>query len=247
MIEISHLNKTYHHQQEKVVALGDINLTVKNGEICSIIGPSGCGKTTLLYILSGIIHEYEGTVRIDGLSPEQHIGKLGLILQDYGLLPWKTVWQNVALGLEIRKTNKKQITEKIDDVLNQVGLYELRNHYPSQISGGQRQRVAIARAISMDAKVLLMDEPFSALDAITREEIQEAFLELWYKTQMTVVLVTHSIEEAVFLGNKIQILSSLPGKIIYDISNPHQGNIHLRSHPDFLKMCTEIRRRLRSV
>ncbi len=247
MIEISHLKKTYHQQQEKVTALEDVSLTVKQGEVCSIIGPSGCGKTTLIYILSGIINEYEGSVFIQGLTPKQHMGKLGLILQDYGLLPWKTVRQNVSLGLEIRKKNKKEITEKVDDVIHQVGLYELINHYPSQLSGGQRQRVAIARAISMETKVLLMDEPFSALDAISREETQEAFLELWRKTEMTVVVVTHSIEEAVFLGNKVLILSSSPGRIIYDISNPHQGNIHLRSHPDFQNICSEIRRRLRSV
>ncbi|MDK2799215.1 MAG: NitT/TauT family transport system ATP-binding protein [Clostridiales bacterium] len=245
MIKITNLTKQYINNGIRLTALDGLNLTVSKGEICSIIGPSGCGKTTLLYILAGIIKEYEGKVSIHNLSPDSLGGTVGLILQDYGLLPWKTVWQNVVLGLEIKKVSKKEQEERGEKALQKVGLAHLKHLYPSQLSGGQKQRVAIARALSMNVNVLLMDEPFSALDAMTREEAQEIFLDLWKRSNMTVVLVTHNIEEAVYLGNKIVVMSPSPGKISYEILNPHQGKMHIRSHPIFYQLCARIRQHLK--
>jgi NitT/TauT family transport system ATP-binding protein len=245
MIEVFDLIKRYVHNGTQLTAIEHLDLIINKGEICSIIGPSGCGKTTLLYILAGIIEDYEGNIYIDKQPIKNKPANVSLILQDYGLLPWKTVWQNVVLGLEIKRLSKKEQKERGEQALHQVGLLDYKYAYPSQLSGGQKQRVAIARALSMDANILLMDEPFSALDAITREEAQETFLNLWARSGMTVVLVTHNIEEAVYLGNRIVIMSPSPGRVLHEIQNPYQGNINLRNSPEFYEMCSEIRRKLK--
>lgn len=240
-LRAEHLTVSYNNNGSKLTALKDVTFTVDKGEICSVIGPSGCGKTTLLYILAGIIKDYEGKVSGNDFR------NVGMILQDYGLLPWKTVWQNVVLGLEIRKERKDIIRLKGQSALCQVGMEKFRNMYPSQLSGGQRQRVGIARALSMDVALLLMDEPFSALDSITREEMQTLFLNIWEQTKMTVMFVTHNIEEAVYLGNKIILMTPAPGRIAGQFTNSCQGDAgaRARSGTDFFHMCSVIRSQLR--
>jgi len=241
MITVDRLTKLYRNGGVPVTAVKDVSFHVDKGEICSILGPSGCGKTTLLYILAGIIKDYQGSVYVNNISCRNQRPNVSLILQDYGLLPWKTVWQNVALGLEIRGVHRDEKDKKCERALKQVGLFHLKNMYPYQLSGGQKQRVAFARAISMDSNVLLMDEPFSALDELTREKAQQAFLNLWRNTGTTVLLVTHSIEEAVYLGSKILIMSSSPGKIIEEIINPVQGLKNARTDASFFRVCTRVR------
>ncbi|WHH56901.1 ABC transporter ATP-binding protein [Petroclostridium sp. X23] len=245
MITIKKLSKAYKNTNIEIAALKDLDLKVDQGSIYAIVGPSGCGKSTLLYILAGIIKPDEGSIMINGQPFNRNEGHISLMLQDYGLLPWKTVWQNVTLGLEIKKNSKTVIKERAKYAIGQLGLEDFSELYPSQLSGGQKQRVAFARAISMRSNILLMDEPFSALDAITREAAQDTFMDLWEKTGMTGILVTHNIEEAVYLGKKIGIMSSAPGRISAEVDNIYQGSTSVRDTSEFYKVCGEIRRQLR--
>ena len=166
---------------------------------------------------------------------------VALILQDYGLLPWKTVWQNVALGLQIRGTPVSEQRRLVGELLYRLGIAELGNRYSKQLSGGQRQRVAIARSLALNPELLLMDEPFSSLDALTREELQDTLLQVWRRTSLTIVLVTHSIEEAVFLGRKVLVLSPRPGRLLAEIENHNAGDADFRSRPEFHRRCNQIR------
>ncbi|TZE83601.1 ABC transporter ATP-binding protein [Calorimonas adulescens] len=244
MIEIKGLTVRYRQRHRCFLALDNINLTINNGDICAVIGPSGCGKSTFLYVLSGIIKEYEGNVLIDGKHINASEQRIGLILQDYGLLPWRNVYDNVTLGLKM-KGGYKGDTEYIQYIVERLGLRDLLDRYPGQLSGGQRQRVAIARSFVLRPSILLMDEPFSALDAITREEMQDLFLKIWNEYRVSTVLVTHSIDEAIYLGRKIAILSPSPGRIIKIIENPLFGTEDLRIKNEFYEMEMEIRKIIR--
>jgi NitT/TauT family transport system ATP-binding protein len=241
MIQVKDLRVEYRQGGIKLVALDRVNLNVKKGEICAVIGPSGCGKTTLLYVLAGILKPTSGTVLVNNTEVCPKRRETAIILQDYGLMPWKTAWQNTVIGMEIRGFDKVAKNAKAEQVLQELGIYEYRNSYPSQLSGGQRQRVAIARAISLEPDLLLMDEPFSSLDAITRESLQETLLKIWQANRITVVIVTHSVEEAVFLGHKVAVFSKRPGRVMKVIVNGFAGDRNLRSKPEFYKMCTEVR------
>lgn len=235
----------YEGQADKVVAIDSTSLHINKGEIGVLIGPSGCGKSTLLHILAGVKRDYHGQVlHASGSAQEAH-KKTALILQDYGLFPWKTVQENVALGLRIRKFSKEIISEKVDQVLQQIGIIHLKNRYPRELSGGQRQRVAIARSLALEPDLLLMDEPFSALDALTREELQDLVINLWQQRQMSVLLVTHSIEEAAYLGQRIFVMSHSPGRIIKTVENPLAGDAALRGKPEFYELCTLLRSHLK--
>ena len=223
------------------VALEGLSLDVPAGESLAIIGPSGCGKSTLLRLAAGLIAPTAGTVRADGIeiaSPRQEIT---LILQDYGLLPWKNVFRNAELGLRIRGVPRVERETRTQAALEQVGLAGFEQAFPSELSGGMQQRLALARAIALDAQVLLMDEPLSALDAFLREELQEQLLELWLDTHNTQILVTHSIEEAVFLGKRIVVMTSGPGRIVACIDNPDVGMPGYRSSEAFFARCREVR------
>lgn len=214
---------------------------VPYGESWAVIGPSGCGKTTLLYLLSGMRRPTEGTIIIGGQpSPWPRPGT-GLILQDYGLLPWATAYDNVALGLQIRGINGTQRHQLVDTWMHRVGLEDVVSHYPGELSGGQRQRVAIARTLALSPDLLLMDEPFSSLDALTRESLQELVLTLREDMTLTTVIVTHNIEEAVFLGEKILVLSPPPNQEAVVIPNPGVGRKEYRLEPEFYTRCQEIR------
>lgn len=239
-LSVQSLKVEYMQNEQKVTALESVDLSLKEGSTGVIIGPSGCGKSTLLNVLAGLKSDYSGQVLIDGRIPASG-GETALILQDYGLLPWKTVWDNVILGLELRKKPVGEIKKAGETALDQLGLLSLAKRYPAQLSGGQRQRVAIARALVLGPKLLLMDEPFSSLDALTREEIQDFLLEIWEKTRLTILLITHNIEEAVFLGQKIFVMSPCPGHIEEELENVMAGDHHLRGRVQFLEMCSYLR------
>jgi NitT/TauT family transport system ATP-binding protein len=239
-LSIKSLKVEYMQNGQAFSALDSVDLSLPQGKTGVIIGPSGCGKSTLLNVLAGLNPRYSGEVLIEGRPPAGG-GKTALILQDYGLLPWKTVWDNVILGMQLRKKTPRETKTAAEAVLDKLGLLPLARRYPAQLSGGQRQRVAIARALILDLKLLLMDEPFSSLDALTREDIQDFLLKIWEETKLTILLITHNIEEAVFLGQKIFIMSPCPGKIEQEVDNKMAGDYNLRGRVQFLEMCSFLR------
>jgi len=235
MLSLEKVSMRYDTQE----VLENISFSAGNGEICSFIGPSGCGKSTMLNILAGNIRQYTGVVSLKGGAIDHRAMSIGLIAQDYGLLPWKTVLGNIVLPLKIKRLKVADYKQKIDFAMEKLGISQLSKRYPNQLSGGQKQRVAIAKTFIMDLNLLLMDEPFSALDAITREETQEFFLDIWQQNKPCTLFVTHSIEEAVFLGTKIFIFSHSPGKIVAEIANP--AFLKSRADAEFFKTCSAIR------
>lgn len=241
LIEVNDLQVKYESQQGTVVAIEAVNLQLHRGEIGVLIGPSGCGKSTLLHILAGVKHDYSGEVLHTSESTQNAKPKTALILQDYGLFPWKTIRDNIGLGLAIRKQGKVEMMKTIERVAEQMGIDHLLDRYPNALSGGQRQRVAIARALALQPDVLLMDEPFSALDALTREELQDLIVTLWKETHLSVLLVTHSIEEAAYLGQRIFVMSPSPGRVIATVKNEAAGVPDFRGKPEFYQLCHELR------
>ncbi|OAT80300.1 ABC transporter ATP-binding protein [Desulfotomaculum copahuensis] len=246
-VEISNLSVSYQRNRETVAALSGVSFRVEAGTTCAVIGPSGCGKSTLLYVLAGLIRPQDGQSLINGRETQPGRRETSLILQDYGLLPWKTVWHNTILGLVIRREAAAAIRAAGEQVLRQMGLWEMRHRYPAQLSGGQRQRVAIARSLAMRPDLLLMDEPFSSLDALTRESLQEALLDILQGGGLTVILVTHSIEEAAYLGRRIVVLTPHPGRVTAVLENPRAGDKHYRQTEQFFRLCRNLRRILEGV
>ena len=220
------------------------------GESWAVLGPSGCGKTTLLYLLAGLQFPTSGRLLVDGqplLRPRPHTG---LILQEYGLLPWATVRENALLGLRVRNfygpdgkhaPSDFQPSTQVDPWLERLGLGQQRHKYPAQVSGGQRQRTAIARTLALNPDLLLMDEPFSSLDAPTREGLQKLVLELWAEQGLTMVIVTHAIEEAAVLGRKILLLGDPPNTQPFVIDNPASAEPGFRESPAYLALVKELR------
>jgi NitT/TauT family transport system ATP-binding protein len=227
--------------------LQDIDLSVPKGSFVSLIGPSGCGKSTLLKVLAGLITPNAGEVSVAGVRPQEaaKARKIGLVFQDATLLPWKNAIQNASFLLETADPTIKQsiATERAAEMLRLVGLEGAEKKRPSQLSGGMRQRVSMARALALDPEVLLMDEPFGALDAITREEMSECLLDIWQRTGKTVVLVTHSIDEAVFLSREVHVMGTGPARIIetLPIRLPHPRTEDCHSDPAFT--AAEVRLR----
>jgi NitT/TauT family transport system ATP-binding protein len=230
-----------------VEALGGLDLEVSPGESVAVIGPSGCGKSTLLYAAAGLVPLAAGRVLTHGQPVDGPRRDTALILQDYGLFPWRTVLANAALGLALRGVPRLEAEARAEEVLDRLGLSGLERRWPAQLSGGQRQRVAIARALALEPDLLLMDEPFSSLDALTREDLQDATLTLWRGGRLALVLVTHSIEEAVFLGRRIVVLSQRPGSVAHVIDNPRMGRTDYRTDEAFYAISREVRRRLDEV
>jgi NitT/TauT family transport system ATP-binding protein len=241
MVKVSGLEVTYVNNNTRVPALSGVSFTLDRGDTCAIIGPSGCGKSTLLYVLAGLLRPTGGEASINGEPVRPKRRETALILQDYGLLPWKTALRNTSLGLEIRGVPRQECLEAAEESMKELGIWEVRDRYPAQLSGGQRQRVAIARSLTLKPDLFLMDEPFSSLDALTREGLQNTVLDFWQKRKSTMVLVTHNIEEAVFLGRKILIFSAGPGRILHTVENSEMGDSGYRNRPIFYDRCSRVR------
>jgi ABC-type nitrate/sulfonate/bicarbonate transport system, ATPase component len=214
---IENLSKKFSNRDSEFSALENINLTVKDGEFITILGPSGCGKTTLLRIIAGLETYTSGTATLNGEVISGPGPKRGMVFQEYSLFPWKTVLGNVMFGLLMQKVPKDEAEKKALVYLELVGLSEFKSSYPYELSGGMKQRVAIARALANEPEIILMDEPFGALDAQTRNNLQNELLRIWEEEKRTIIFVTHSVDEAVFLSDKILILSKRPGTVKKEI------------------------------
>ena len=247
MVELENVSVTYQTQAGDHDALTGIDLSLARGSSNVIIGPTGCGKTSLLYLMAGLIKPFSGKVMVDGEPLTSIRLSTSLILQQHGLFPWKNAVENAALGLTLRGINKAERSKIIESIMKNIGIWDVRGSFPAQLSGGQRQRVAIARSLATRPDLLLMDEPFSALDSMTRESLQNLVLSLWGDRSFTSVLVTHSIEEAVFLGSRIVVLSPRPGRIVSIIENPGMGGESYRQTEEFYTMCSEIRQLVRGL
>jgi NitT/TauT family transport system ATP-binding protein len=230
---------------EPVRALNGYSLTVDKGEPLALIGPSGCGKSSSLLLAAGLLQPTSGRLTVAGEAVPRPRRLTALILQDFGLLPWMTVFENAALGLRVRRFGRQERIQRTRQALEQVGLGDFTRLYPAQLSGGMRQRLALARALALDVDMLLMDEPLSALDALLREGLQDTLLTLWQQRGHTQLLVTHSIEEAVFLGRRIVVMSARPGMVSAVIDNPRMGSLKYRGTEDFYLACQQVRERLR--
>ena len=248
-IDINDLFLTFETQTEPVHALSDINLKVEPGDFVSLIGPSGCGKTTLLRVIADLEKPTSGSITIEGKYPQQaRLDKLyGYVFQTPALLPWRNIESNIHLPLEMSGYSKAEQKKLSQEYLSLVSLSGFEKKYPWQLSGGMQQRVSIARALSFSPDMLIMDEPFGALDEITRDRLNEELLRLWEQTQKTVVFVTHSIPEAVFLSTKIVVMSARPGKIIDVIETnfPKDRNLDIRESKEFLKVSQIVREGLK--
>jgi len=247
MITIQSLTFEYTHHSP---LFQNLDWKISRGETWAILGPSGCGKTTLLYLLAGLKFPTSGEVSINKEQIQRPRPHSGLILQDYGLLPWSTVRENVALGLNVRKfygADGKHTPENfipkdnVESWIQRLGLSEMAEKYPGQLSGGQRQRTAIARTLVLEPDLLLMDEPFSALDALTREDLQDLTLSLCEEQNITLVIVTHAIEEAAALGRKILLLDAPPNQNPRIFENQNAGKAGYQNSPQFLSLCKHLR------
>ncbi len=219
LLEINHLSKTFVSDKEgKIEAIRDINLKVDEKEFVCIVGKSGCGKTTLLRIIAGLEPPTHGEVRLNGNTIKSPVPEIGMVFQDPNLFAWRTVLGNVTFPLEIQGFNKEERVKTAMKYIQMVGLVGFEQAYPYELSGGMKQRVALARTLASDPRIILMDEPFGALDAQTRNEMQLELLEIWKKETKTILFVTHSIDEALFLGDRVVVLSPSPGKIQKEIS-----------------------------
>jgi NitT/TauT family transport system ATP-binding protein len=221
MLEIARLTKKFGQEAEKrrneITVLDNVSFEVPQNDFVCLLGPSGCGKTTLLRIVTGLTRPDAGTIRIDGQLVERPGPERSLVFQNYGLLPWRTVLGNVELGLEIRGMKRSERREICRRTIKRVGLSGFEQHYPHQLSGGMQQRTALARAFSKDPKILLMDEPFAAVDMQTREMLQDELLRIWNSMRTTVLFVTHSIDEAIYLGDRVIVMGAHPGRVIADL------------------------------
>ncbi len=250
IIDIQNLSLTFQTADAPVFALSNIDLQVRAGEFVSLIGPSGCGKTTLMRIVADLEQPTEGSVAVNGVSPREARLKraYGYIFQSAALYPWRNVLRNVELPHEIMGVSKEEREAKARRYLELVGLKGFEKKFPWQLSGGMQQRVSIARALSFDPQLLLMDEPFGALDEITRDRMNEELLQIWEKTRKTVIFVTHSIDEAVLLSTKIVVMSARPGRIIdvIDSTLPSKRTLDTRETPAALELAHRVRMGLKA-
>lgn len=234
-----------------VTALTGVTLDIQKGEFVSLVGPSGCGKTTLLRIIADLLTPSSGDIKIAGETPREARLKrrYGIVFQNAVLYEWRTVKKNIMLPLEIMHVPLKEREERADRMLELVGLTEFTNHYPNQLSGGMQQRVGIARALAIQPEILLMDEPFSALDEFTREKLHVDLLRIWRKTNKTIIFVTHNIQESVFLSDKVCVLSPHPGRLsaVVDIDLPRPRTMEMKSTPEFTKLVAKVRNSFEGV
>ena len=250
VIEARSLNLTFATNDGPVHALSDVNLTINKGDFVSFIGPSGCGKTTFLRALAALEEPTSGTILVNGQTPDQARQKraYGYVFQHAGLYPWRTIAGNIKLPLEIMGYSKSEQLRRTDEVLRLVELEDFSKKYPWQLSGGMQQRASIARALAFDAELLLMDEPFGALDEIVRDHLNEQLLELWQRTNKTICFVTHSIPEAVYLSTKIVVMSPRPGRItdVIESSLSVERPLEIRDSPEFIEIAQRVREGLRA-
>jgi len=246
MVELSGLTKRYSASQ---TVLDCVNLTISRGEFVSLIGPSGCGKSTALKLISGLAVPTAGTITVDGMTPKNAREIVSFIFQDATLLPWRTVQQNVGLGLELEGVESNRRKEKTSQLLELVGLQHMADAYPRELSGGMKMRVSIARALATSPRLLLMDEPFAALDEMSRDRLNEELLRLRAEQKWTAVFVTHSVAEAVFLSTRIVVLASNPGRIhaVLPIDLPLPRTAALRDTPEFEARVLQVSHALRAA
>ena len=238
-IEVKNLSITFEQNEKEMTALKNVSLGIEKGEFVCLLGPSGCGKSTLLNAMAGFLKPSEGTITIDGKEVENPSISYVTIFQNYGLLPWRNVERNVTLGLETKKVPKEEQKKIAQKYIEMVGLKGNEKKRPGQLSGGMQQRVAIARALAVNPEILFMDEPFGALDAITRMKLQDDILNICRTTQKTIVFVTHDIEEAIYLADRVVILDANPGQIKADLKIP-LGKYRDRTSEDFLAIRDKI-------
>ena len=244
-IKLSHVGMTYSDGANETQALTDVTLDIHKGEFISLLGPSGCGKSTLLRIIANLLENTDGEVLIEGMSPKEArlARKYAMVFQAPVLYEWRTIRKNIELPLEIMKVNKIDRMETSKMMLELVGLSKFADHYPHELSGGMQQRVGIARAFAVKPEILLMDEPFSALDEFTKEKLHIDLLNIWRKTNKTVIFVTHNIQEAVFLSDRICVLSPHPGRLsaVIDVSLPRPRSMEMKNTQEFTELVAKVR------
>ncbi len=244
------LNLTFQTNDGPVHALKDVNLTINKGDFVSFIGPSGCGKTTFLRCIAGLEAPTGGEITVNGMTPDEarRARAYGYVFQAAGLYPWRTIGGNIKLPLEIMGFSKSEQADRVKRVLDLVDLAGFEKKFPWQLSGGMQQRASIARALAFDADILLMDEPFGALDEIVRDHLNEQLLQLWARTEKTIGFVTHSIPEAVYLSTKIVVMSPRPGRItdVIDSPLPKERPLDIRDTPEFIEIAHRVRDGLRA-
>jgi NitT/TauT family transport system ATP-binding protein len=250
VIEARNLDLTFQTNDGPIHALKGVDLNINKGDFVSFIGPSGCGKTTFLRVVAGLEHPTGGSITVNGMSPDEarQNRAYGYVFQAAGLYPWRTIGGNIKLPLEIMGYAKSEQDAKVEKVLELVDLAGFDKKFPWQLSGGMQQRASIARALAFDAEILLMDEPFGALDEIVRDHLNEQLLELWARTEKTIGFVTHSIPEAVYLSTKIVVMSPRPGRITDVIESPlpKERPLDIRDTPEFLEVAHRVREGLRA-
>ena len=250
VVSASKLGLTFQTNDGPVQALSNVDLTIGKGEFVSFIGPSGCGKTTLLRVIADLEKATAGTISVNGMTPEQarEARAYGYVFQAAALLPWRTIERNVALPLEVMGLQKAEQAERIRRTLDLVNLSGFEKKYPWQLSGGMQQRASIARALAFDADLLLMDEPFGALDEIVRDHLNAQLLDLWRRTDKTICFVTHSIPEAVYLSTRIVVMSPRPGRVtdVIESTLPKERPLDIRETPEFLAIAARVRDGLRA-
>ncbi|WP_372573042.1 ABC transporter ATP-binding protein [Ruegeria jejuensis] len=250
VIEAKNLDLTFETNDGPVHALKDVSLTINKGDFVSFIGPSGCGKTTFLRCIAALETPTGGALSVNGMTPDEarRNRAYGYVFQAAGLYPWRTIAKNIKLPLEIMGYSKSEQEDRVKNVLQLVDLEGFGGKYPWQLSGGMQQRASIARALAFDADILLMDEPFGALDEIVRDHLNEQLLALWARTEKTIGFVTHSIPEAVYLSTKIVVMSPRPGRItdVIDSPLPKERPLDIRDTPEFIEVAHRVREGLRA-
>jgi NitT/TauT family transport system ATP-binding protein len=248
-IAIQGLRFGYDATSARGAVLDDFDLEVGDSEFLSIVGPSGCGKSTLLSIIAGLLHADAGQVLIDGRERPDPGPDRAMIFQEDAVFPWRTVGANVAYGLEMKGLPRQERARVVDEYLRLVGLGDVRELFPRQLSGGMRKRVDVARAMALSPEILLLDEPFAALDVMTKEQLQVDFIDLWSASRMTAVFVTHDLEEALFLSDRVVVMSRGPARVIRDVTVPfgRPRELGLRTSPEFQSLRAELASQLRAV
>lgn len=238
-IEVNDVSKIFTSKDGDVVALKDLSFSIQDGEFLTVVGASGCGKTTLLNLIAGFIRPNAGQIMLQGRQITGINPQCGMIFQQYALFPWKTVQENVEFGMKMKRMPKKNRRAKATEFIEMVGLKGFENAYPHALSGGMKQRVSIARALANDPEVMLLDEPFAALDAMTRQVLQEQLLKIYEESKKTIIFITHSIDEALLLSSRIIIMTARPGRIAQDIVNdlpyPRNASVQLSERYNQLK------------